>query len=138
MANNIWYGTSSGWDAYRYEPLSPVTMVNDGPMLVVVNNQSPISSFKDLIAAARVKPGQITYGSPGSGAVNHLATEWLATAAGIKLLHVPYKGAAIAVTAVVQGERFAAATATQRRRCSTTLHTGRARPCRSGAPLRHV
>ena len=82
----------------------PVTMVNDGPMLVVVNNQSPISSFKDLIAAARVKPGQITYGSPGSGAVNHLATEWLATAAGIKLLHVPYKGAAIAVTAVVQGE----------------------------------
>ena len=82
----------------------PVTMVNDGPMLVVVNNQSPISSFKDFIAAARAKPGHVSYGSPGSGAVNHLATEWLASASGIKLLHVPYKGAAIAVTSVVQGE----------------------------------
>src|SRR6185295_7443484 len=83
---------------------TPVTMVNDGPMLVVVNSQSPIGSFKDLIAAARAKPGQITYGSPGSGAVNHLAVEWLASAAGLKLLHVPYKGGAPAVTAVAQGD----------------------------------
>jgi tripartite-type tricarboxylate transporter receptor subunit TctC len=82
----------------------PVTMVNDGPMLVVVNVQSPIQSFKDFIAAARAKPGQITYGSPGSGAVNHLAVEWLASAAGLKLLHVPYKGGAPAVTAVAQGD----------------------------------
>ncbi len=82
----------------------PITMVNEGPMLVVVNSQSPIASFKDLIAAARAKPGQITYGSPGSGAVNHLATEWMASAAGIKLLHVPYKGGAPAVTAVAQGD----------------------------------
>jgi tripartite-type tricarboxylate transporter receptor subunit TctC len=85
---------------------TPVTMVNDGPMLVVVNTQSPISSFKDLIATAKAKPGQITYGSPGSGAVNHLAVEWLASAAGLKLLHVPYKGGAPAVTAVAQGDVF--------------------------------
>ncbi len=82
----------------------PITMVNDGPMLVVVNSQSPVSTFKELIAAARAKPGQITYGSPGSGAVNHLAVEWLAAAAGLKLLHVPYKGGAPAVTAVAQGD----------------------------------
>ncbi len=82
----------------------PITMVNDGPMLVVVNSQSPIASFKDLIAAARAKPGQISYGTPGSGAVNHLATEWLAAAAGLKLLHVPYKGGAPAVAAVAAGE----------------------------------
>ncbi|HKA45313.1 MAG TPA: tripartite tricarboxylate transporter substrate-binding protein, partial [Burkholderiales bacterium] len=82
----------------------PVTMVNDGPMLVVVNSSSPISSFKDFIAAAKAKPGQITYGSPGSGAVNHLAVEWLASAAGLKLVHVPYKGGAPAVTAVAQGD----------------------------------
>ena len=60
----------------------PVTMVNDGPMLVVVNSQSPIGSFKDLIAAAKAKPGALAFGSPGSGAVNHLATEWMAAAAG--------------------------------------------------------
>jgi tripartite-type tricarboxylate transporter receptor subunit TctC len=82
----------------------PITMVNDGPMLVVVNSQSPIASFKDLIAAASAKPGQMSYGSPGSGAVNHLATEWLAAAAGLKLLHVPYKGGAPAVAAVAAGE----------------------------------
>jgi tripartite-type tricarboxylate transporter receptor subunit TctC len=61
----------------------PVTMVNDGPMLVVVNSQSPIGSFKDLIAAAKAKPGALAFGSPGSGAVNHLATEWMAAAAGM-------------------------------------------------------
>ena len=82
----------------------PITMVNDGPMLVIVNSQSPIANFKDLIAAAKAKPGQMSYGSPGSGAVNHLAIEWLAAAAGLKLLHVPYKGGAPAVTAVAQGD----------------------------------
>ena len=82
----------------------PVTMVNDGPMVVIANSNSPISTFKDLIAAARAKPGQIAYGSPGSGAVNHLAVEWLAAAAGLKLLHVPYKGGAPAATAVAQGD----------------------------------
>ena len=82
----------------------PVTMVNDGPMLVVVNSQSPINSFKDLIAAAKAKPGALTFGSPGSGAVNHLATEWIAAAAGVKLLHVPYKGGAPAVSAVATNE----------------------------------
>ena len=82
----------------------PVTMVNDGPMLVVVNSQSPIGSFKDLIAAAKAKPSALTFGSPGSGAVNHLATEWIAAAAGIKLLHVPYKGGAPAVSAVATNE----------------------------------
>ena len=82
----------------------PVTMVNDGPMLVVVNSQSPIGSFKDLIAAAKAKPGGLAFGSPGSGAVNHLATEWIAAAAGIKLLHVPYKGGAPAVSAVASNE----------------------------------
>jgi tripartite-type tricarboxylate transporter receptor subunit TctC len=82
----------------------PVTMVNDGPMLVVVNAQSPIGSFKDMIAAARAKPGAITYGSPGFGAVNHLAAEWIASAAGVKFLNVTYKGAAPAVSAVSSNE----------------------------------
>ncbi|MBM3358179.1 MAG: tripartite tricarboxylate transporter substrate binding protein [Betaproteobacteria bacterium] len=83
---------------------TPIAMINDGPMLVVVNAQSPISSFKDLVAAAKAKPGQVTFGSPGSGSVNHLASEWLADAAGVKLLHVPYKGGAPAVSAVATNE----------------------------------
>jgi tripartite-type tricarboxylate transporter receptor subunit TctC len=81
-----------------------VIMLSDAPMLVVVNSQSPINSFKDLVATARAKPGQVTFGSPGSGSVNHLASEWLAVAAGVKMLHVPYKGGAPAVSAVATNE----------------------------------
>ena len=81
-----------------------VVMLSDAPMLVVVNSQSPINSFKDLVAMARAKPGQVTFGSPGSGSVNHLASEWLAVAAGVKMLHVPYKGGAPAVSAVATNE----------------------------------
>jgi tripartite-type tricarboxylate transporter receptor subunit TctC len=81
-----------------------VVMLSDAPMLVVVNSQSPINSFKDLVAAARARPGQVTFGSPGSGSVNHLASEWLSVAAGIKTLHVPYKGGAPAVSAVATNE----------------------------------
>lgn len=102
FAVNQWLYKKIPFDIER--DFLPVTMVNDGPMLVVVNSKSPWSSFKDLVAAARAKPGQLAYGSPGAGAINHLATEWLAAAAGVKLLHVPYKGGAPAVTAVVQGE----------------------------------
>jgi len=81
-----------------------VVMLSDAPMLVVVNSQSPINSFKDLVAAARAKPGAVTFGSPGAGSVNHLASEWLAVAAGVNMLHVPYKGGAPAVSAVASNE----------------------------------
>ncbi len=81
-----------------------VVMLSDAPMIVVVNSQSPINSFKDLVAMAKAKPGQVSFGSPGTGSVNHLASEWLAVAAGVKMLHVPYKGGAPAVSAVATNE----------------------------------
>src|SRR5262245_26845035 len=81
-----------------------VVMLSDAPMLLVVNSQSPINSFKDLVAMARSKPGGISFGSPGNGSVNHLACEWLSVAAGIKTLHIPYKGGAPAVSAVATNE----------------------------------
>jgi tripartite-type tricarboxylate transporter receptor subunit TctC len=79
-------------------------MLSDAPMLVVVNSQSPINSFKELVAAAKAKPGTVSFGSPGNGSVNHLASEWLAVAAGVKMLHIPYKGGAPAVSAVATNE----------------------------------
>lgn len=81
-----------------------VVMLSDAPMLIVVNSQSPINSLKDLVAAAKAKPGALSFGSPGNGSVNHLASEWLSVAAGIKTLHVPYKGGAPAVSAVATNE----------------------------------
>ncbi len=90
-----------------YDPektFEPVIMLSDAPMLIVVNIQSPINSIKDLMAAARAKPGSITFGSPGTGSVNHMASEWLAAAAGVKMTHVPYKGGAPAVVAVATND----------------------------------
>ena len=81
-----------------------IIMVSDAPMLVVVNIKSPINSFKELVAAAKANPGKLTFGSPGTGSVNHIATEWLVHAAGMKALHVPYKGGAPAVSAVAANE----------------------------------
>ena len=89
---------------YDEKTFSPVIMLSDAPMLIVVNAQSPINSIKELIAAARAKPGAVTFGSPGAGSVNHMASEWFAAAAGVKMTHVPYKGGAPAVVAVATND----------------------------------
>jgi tripartite-type tricarboxylate transporter receptor subunit TctC len=81
-----------------------ITLVSVAPMLVAANVKSPIQSIPDLIAAAKAKPNTIGMGTPGTASINHLAGEWLADAAGIKLLHVPYKGGAPAGVAVAAGE----------------------------------
>ena len=81
-----------------------ITMVNDAPMLYLANIQAPFNSFRELVAQAKAKPGFITFGSAGNGSINHLAGEWLAQAAGIKLLHIPYKGGAPAAAAVAAGD----------------------------------
>lgn len=83
---------------------APITMISDTPMLVVAHKDVPINNFKDLIAVAKNKPETVTFSSPGNGSVNHLAGEWVASAAGVKLLHVPYKGGAPAAAAVASGE----------------------------------
>jgi tripartite-type tricarboxylate transporter receptor subunit TctC len=82
----------------------PVTMVSDGPMLIIANPKALLTSVKALIEMARTKPAQIAYSSAGTGTINHLAGEWLAHAAGVKLVHVPYKGGAAAAAAVTSGE----------------------------------
>lgn len=83
---------------------TPIIMVSDAPMLVVVNAASPFNTLKDLVAAMKAKPGTVTFGSPGTGSVNHMAQEWLVAAAGAKAVHVPYKGGAPAVSAVAGNE----------------------------------
>src|SRR5882762_5128827 len=70
----------------------PITMVSDSPMLYLANVNAPFNSFQELVAQAKAKPGSISFSSAGNGSINHLAGEWLAQAAGIQLLHVPYKG----------------------------------------------
>src|SRR5688572_23838768 len=82
----------------------PITMVSDAPMLYLASAKAPFNSFAELVAQAKAKPGSISFGSAGNGSINHLAGEWLAQAAGIQLLHVPYKGGAPAAAAVAAGD----------------------------------
>ena len=82
----------------------PITMVSDSPMLYLANVNAPFNNFKELVAQAKANPGKISFSSAGNGSINHLAGEWLAQAAGIQLLHVPYKGGAPAATAVAAGD----------------------------------
>jgi tripartite-type tricarboxylate transporter receptor subunit TctC len=82
----------------------PITMVSDSPMLYLATAKAPFNTFQELVAQAKAKPGSITYGSAGNGSINHLAGEWLAQAAGIQLVHVPYKGGAPAAQAVAAGD----------------------------------
>ena len=78
--------------------LVPITNVASGPMLVVVPDDSPLRSVKELIALAKAKPGTVNFGSAGVGSQVHLAGENFANAAGIDIVHVPYKGEAPAYT----------------------------------------
>jgi tripartite-type tricarboxylate transporter receptor subunit TctC len=84
--------------------LTAIAMLAVSPLVLAANPESGIASVKDLVAAAKARPGAIAYSSPGLGTVNQLAVEWVALDAGIKLLHVPYRGGAPAATAVATGE----------------------------------
>ncbi|HZR02998.1 MAG TPA: tripartite tricarboxylate transporter substrate binding protein [Burkholderiales bacterium] len=90
-----------------YDPLkdlAPIALVADAPLVLVVPANSPFRSVADLVAAAKKKPGEVTFGSPGNGTVAHLTGELFQTAAGIKLSHIPYKGSAQAITDLMGGQ----------------------------------
>ena len=82
---------------------SPVTMLASTPNVLVVHPSLPVRTVKDLIALAKAKPGQINYATSGIGSPGHLAAELLNKSAGIRLVHIPYKGAAPALLDVVAG-----------------------------------
>ncbi len=72
----------------------PITFVASVPNVLVVNSVSPVKSVPDLVALAKAKPGQLNYGSAGPGSSNQLAAELFNQAAGLTIVHVPYKGGA--------------------------------------------
>ena len=74
--------------------LAPIVLIAKSASCICVHPSLPVKGVKDFVAIAKARPGRINYGTPGVGTVGHLATESFATAAGVKLNHVPYKGAA--------------------------------------------
>ena len=90
-----------------YDPLkdlSPVALIVSAPVVLVVALNSRYASLGDLLAAAKADPGAVTFASPGNGTVSHLSGELLQRAAGVKLTHVPYKGASQALTDTLGGQ----------------------------------
>jgi tripartite-type tricarboxylate transporter receptor subunit TctC len=82
----------------------PVTLVAVVTIVLVVNPSVPATSINELIALARSKPGELTFGSPGHGTPQHLAGELFNSIAGVQMLHVPYKGAVPALTDLLGGQ----------------------------------
>ena len=79
---------------YAYKDLIPVSLIGIVPLVVIVPTQSPYKSLADLVAAAKANPGKLSYGTPGIGTSNHMATELFLYQAKVRATHVPYKGSA--------------------------------------------
>jgi tripartite-type tricarboxylate transporter receptor subunit TctC len=91
-----------GYDAVKsFAPLGTISL---SPFILVVNPSTKAGSVRELVELARARPGELNYASSGNGASPHLAAEMFARAAGIKIVHIPFKGMAPALTALLSGE----------------------------------
>ena len=83
---------------------APVVLAAQSPNLLVVNPTLPVKSVAELIAAAKAKPDGLSYASTGNGSSNHISMELFKSLAGVKIVHIPYKGSAPAVTDLLGGQ----------------------------------
>jgi tripartite-type tricarboxylate transporter receptor subunit TctC len=81
----------------------PVALIGSSPLLLASTNNLPVKSVQDLIALTNSKPGTINYASAGPGSINQIAAEMFASQAGVKIVHVPYKGGGLAINDLVGG-----------------------------------
>lgn len=89
---------------FKESDFAPIIMLSSVPQVLVVHPSLPVKSVKELIALAKKRPGQLTYGSSGNGAFNHLTGALFASMAKIEIVHVPYKGGGPAAVALLSGE----------------------------------
>jgi tripartite-type tricarboxylate transporter receptor subunit TctC len=90
-----------------YDPIkdfTPITLAATAPNVFIVNPSVPAKTLAELIALAKEKPGQLTYGTPGIGTSPHMCMELFKSMAGVDLRHIPYRGTAPAVTDIISGQ----------------------------------
>ncbi|HEV7802721.1 MAG TPA: tripartite tricarboxylate transporter substrate binding protein [Burkholderiales bacterium] len=95
------------YEKLAFDPLrdfAPITQLTSGPEMLVVHPSVAAQSVKELVALAKAKPGAFNFASGGAGTPNHLASELFKNAAGLQMVHVPYKGTGPALTAVMSGQ----------------------------------
>jgi tripartite-type tricarboxylate transporter receptor subunit TctC len=83
---------------------SPIILIASTPYVLTAHPSLPVKNVKELVALAKKRPGDLNYGSAGNGSTHHLSGELLNMMAGIKLVHVPYKGTTPALTGLLSGE----------------------------------
>ena len=91
-----------GYDPFK--DLAPICLIERGPLVLMVRQDSPFKSVADIIAAARARPDALTFASSGIGGSHHLSGEMFKSLAGLKMTHVPYKGGAPAATDLMGGQ----------------------------------
>lgn len=101
-ANGTLYAGKLPFDPVK--SFAPISLVAIAPLILTVNNDFPARDMKELVAYAKANPGKISFGSSGVGAAAHLTTELLKQTANINMVHVPYKGTAPALTALISGD----------------------------------
>jgi tripartite-type tricarboxylate transporter receptor subunit TctC len=89
---------------YEARDFAPVSVLSMSPNILVVHTSVPVKSVKEFIALAKARPGQLNYSSSGSGTTQHLSGELFNLRTGIKMVHVPYRGTAPSLTALISGE----------------------------------
>jgi tripartite-type tricarboxylate transporter receptor subunit TctC len=89
---------------FQESDFAPIIWLSEVPQVLVVNPSVPVHNVKELIALTRARPNQLSYGSSGNGAINHLAGELLKMMTNIQMVHVPYKGGGPAAIALLSGE----------------------------------
>jgi len=107
MAGSGPFGINPGvYSHLPYDPLKDFALIGNiglTPQCIVVGASTPYKTLKDLVAAAKAKPGEITFASLGNGSTSHLTMEAFQSAAGVKMNHIPFKGSAEAQTQVIGG-----------------------------------
>jgi tripartite-type tricarboxylate transporter receptor subunit TctC len=91
----------------NYDPIgdfSPITVAATAPNVLVINPNVPAKDVRELIAYAKSKPGELTYGTPGVGTSPHMSMELFKSMAGVDIRHIPYRGTAPAVTDIISGQ----------------------------------
>ena len=90
----------------RYDPevdLIPIILIEKGPLILVVNSKSAYKSVRDVVKAAKAKPGELTFASGGIGGSHQLSAELFKQSAGIEMIHVPYKSGSLGLTDLMAG-----------------------------------
>ena len=107
MAANALAANPALYQPAPFDPerdLTPISLIGRVPVVIAANASAPFADIKQLIEAAKAKPGAIAFASPGNGSTPHMAVEFFERAAGITLQHVPYRGGAQALTDVIGGQ----------------------------------